>query len=94
MEEEEKSTFRAFTLRADKPFKKSIRLANLLKIEKNHWKQFKIVENKKIEKIDKIWEEVGRKKSTFRAFASRAKKPKKVERNVARLKDALWVEPS
>ena len=34
-----------------------------------------------------------KKKSTFRAFASRAKKPKKVERNVARLKDALWVEP-
>ena len=38
LEEEEKSTFRAFALRADKPFKQSIRLANLLKIEKNHWK--------------------------------------------------------
>ena len=34
LEEEEKSTFRAFALRADKPFKQSIRLANLLKIEK------------------------------------------------------------
>ena len=33
-EEEEKSTFRAFALRADKPFKQSIRLANLLKIGK------------------------------------------------------------
>ena len=38
LEEKEKSTFRAFALRADKPFKQSIRLANLLKIEKNHWK--------------------------------------------------------
>ena len=36
LEKEEKSTFRAFALRADKPFKQSIRLANLLKIEKNH----------------------------------------------------------
>ena len=33
-----KSTFRAFALRADKPFKQSIRLANLLKIEKKSLK--------------------------------------------------------
>ena len=33
-----KSTFRAFALGADKPFKQSIRLANLLKIEKRSLK--------------------------------------------------------
>ena len=38
LEEEEKSTFKAFALRADKPFKQSIRLANLLKIEKKSLK--------------------------------------------------------